>query len=192
MSHENRQRNNDKSLEQDLKRLYQAPGQIPAGMDQAILKMAKGQLAPQRPIRLYRVLSAAAAVLVIGISLIFLTPLLEPKPLLAGDMDQNGIINILDALHLARQLPAHTQSNPQWDFNSDGSVDQTDVDHIAYRAVRLATRPAYGHSQKFVSRPFVARTQDAKPQRKAFYVRNTGSHGETFLSYYRPAIQELL
>jgi hypothetical protein len=139
MSHKNRQLNNNKTLEQDLKRLYQTPGHIPTAMDQTILNMAETQLTAQRPVRLYRVLSAAAAVLVVGISLVFLSPLLQPKPLLAEDLDQNGRVNILDALHLARQLPVDTQSHPQWDFNSDGSITQADIDHIAHSAVRLVS-----------------------------------------------------
>ncbi len=148
MSHENRQQNNNNSIEQDLKRSYQPPGRIPATMDQTILQMAEAQLAPKRPIRLYRVLSAAAAVLIIGISLVFLTPQLRPKPLLAEDLDRNGSINILDALHLAKQLPVDTQSKPQWDFNGDRSIDQADVDYIAQRAVRLVAQPvAYNHKE---------------------------------------------
>ena len=60
---------------------------------------------------------------------------------LKEDFDQNGSVNILDALALARRIDdGRNQSAdqlPAGDLNSDGVVDRSDVDLIAMTAVML-------------------------------------------------------
>ena len=149
MSNENRQYNISETLKHDLKRLYKAPEKVPPAMDKAILDMARSQLRP-KPLLLFRILSAAAAVLILSIGLLTVRSLfksdhsimsaLTSGPLRAEDLDCNDSVNILDALYLARKLPVPAKSNPDWDFNGDGSINQKDIDHIAYLAVHLKTQ----------------------------------------------------
>ncbi len=52
--------------------------------------------------------------------------------------DLSRAVTIVDALHLAQLLEKHDRAiSPAWDMNSDGLVDQRDVDVIAHRAVHL-------------------------------------------------------
>jgi hypothetical protein len=54
------------------------------------------------------------------------------------DLNGDGIIDILDALMLARTLEDPARNVPaMWDFTGDGLVDRRDVDAIAAAAVRL-------------------------------------------------------
>jgi hypothetical protein len=46
-------------------------------------------------------------------------------------------LDILDALKLAKRLQAGPVSEPRWDLNRDGVVDERDVRAIAVEAVRL-------------------------------------------------------
>jgi len=53
------------------------------------------------------------------------------------DIDRNGRVDILDAFKLARQLESGGRSEMRWDINGDGVVDRSDVDTVAFVAVRL-------------------------------------------------------
>jgi hypothetical protein len=53
------------------------------------------------------------------------------------DVDQDGQVNILDALRLAQNVKRSKFVNMAWDFNGDALVDQRDIDTVAYAAVRL-------------------------------------------------------
>lgn len=55
---------------------------------------------------------------------------------LKNDVDANGVVNILDAFALARQLDDNT-AGTNWDQNQDGRTDVADVDLIAMNAVML-------------------------------------------------------
>ncbi len=64
-----------------------------------------------------------------------------------GDIDGNGTINILDALALARAVEAGEQpgaARNEWDMNSDGRIDASDVSAIAIASVSLGQQPAKG------------------------------------------------
>ncbi len=52
------------------------------------------------------------------------------------DIDQNGRVDILDAFALARTIE-RGETPPGWDQNSDGQVNQDDVDLVARNAVML-------------------------------------------------------
>lgn len=58
-------------------------------------------------------------------------------PVISGDEDRSGKVNILDAFALARVIRAGRNPNLRSDMNGDGRVDDQDVDLIAYRAVAL-------------------------------------------------------
>ena len=53
------------------------------------------------------------------------------------DVDQNGVVNILDAFALARSVESHHSNLLRWDQNGDGFADRNDIDLIAMRAVTL-------------------------------------------------------
>ncbi len=63
-----------------------------------------------------------------------------------GDVNGDGVVDIADALLLARQLDARQLDDGasaagrtrQLDMNGDGSIDRADVDAIAYAAVDLS------------------------------------------------------
>jgi hypothetical protein len=56
---------------------------------------------------------------------------------LAGDVDGNGRVDVLDAFKLARFVESPGGADMQWDINGDGTVDSADVDAVAFSAVRL-------------------------------------------------------
>lgn len=53
-----------------------------------------------------------------------------------GDLNGDGLIDMIDALILARAVDT-TSARSEWDFNADGAVNQTDVDRLAQGAVKL-------------------------------------------------------
>ena len=62
------------------------------------------------------------------------------RPSLAGrpeDLNGDGVVDMLDAFALARELQHNPASHPQLDLNGDGVVDERDVQALAHRAVSL-------------------------------------------------------
>ena len=53
------------------------------------------------------------------------------------DLNGDGVVDMLDAFALARDLQHNPASHPRLDLNGDGVVDQRDVQALAARAVRL-------------------------------------------------------
>lgn len=81
-----------------------------------------------------RWLGAAAAVVL----LLVLSPRFsKSERALAGDVDRNGRVDILDAFAVARALEARTALAGAWDVNGDGAIDERDVALILSRAVSL-------------------------------------------------------
>lgn len=62
----------------------------------------------------------------------------SPQPTAArpGDLNLSGNLDILDAYTLAKQIERGDAPNNA-DLNSDGQIDQQDIDWIAHRAVAL-------------------------------------------------------
>jgi hypothetical protein len=144
----------------DALRELDGPAVLPdAGRDADVLSGARQHLAKagrkRRNLRLFFAGSAGgalAAAAMIGV-VVFLgnpfgeterdlqTALSESVPATAfhgeaGDVDQNGSVDILDAYALARRLERGRSAEPM-DLDGDGQVDQRDVDWIAHRAVML-------------------------------------------------------
>ena len=62
------------------------------------------------------------------------------RPSLAArpeDLNGDGVVDMLDAFALARELQHNPASHPQLDLNGDGVVDERDVQALAHRAVSL-------------------------------------------------------
>jgi hypothetical protein len=66
-----------------------------------------------------------------------------PRPVLEGDVNGDGRVDILDAFALAKQVELANALKPEWDFNHDGVVDRKDAEAIARTAVRLDTHPPH-------------------------------------------------
>ena len=121
---------------------------VPPAADEQLLTGARSRFAAVRRRRLVwqRVVpwTAAAAVLLAAV-LIYQPGAAGPAPPLAGDVDHNGRVDILDAFTVARHLETVAALQAQWDVTGDGAVDQRDVDAIAYLAVSL-TEPSGGNT----------------------------------------------
>jgi len=107
--------------------------------------MAQFRRSQTRRIRLRWARYAAAAIvlLVVGLSVVRNHSSSNPQVTAAAipmDINQDGTVNILDAMRLAQQLPTAQGLSSQWDFNGDGMIDRRDVDLVAYRAVRLSAQ----------------------------------------------------
>jgi hypothetical protein len=153
-------------LAADLKALQRTPA-VPPAVDRAIRDQARYHFSRYRRIQIWRRVGggiAAAAVLAIGLKIAVFNHLdslgpmaSSPSPtvadrlqssaaspatqptrirLAAEDIDRNGVVNVLDAFTVARGIKSH-HTQPAWDVNHDGVVDQQDVDLIAMTAVRV-------------------------------------------------------
>lgn len=156
--------------------------QVPASVDLAILNAARAHLAGQvhgggrsmGSLRYRRVLRwagtgaavAAAAAAVLLVTLRPATPSGTPHAALAGDINGDNRVDVLDAYLVARTLADKTRpvSLPAaWDVNHDGVVDQKDVDWIAAAAVRVGNVPvAAGDSRLLKSAEVFELAQDLK------------------------------
>ena len=120
---------------------------VPRTADEAVLRAARDHLAPARqrePTAFtywYRWLAFATAfVLLFALAYRFTREgsLTNPLPVHAQeDVNRDGLVDILDAFQLARQLQAGAQPEPRLDVNGDGILDLRDVEVIAVRAVKL-------------------------------------------------------
>ena len=127
-----------------LNRLHGTRLSVPTAIDAAILRDARAGFSRRRRFGLAvrwagATAAAAAAVLVIALSV-----RRNPLPTnvatsaLAGDLDGNGRVDILDAFVLARSVDAGSTEGPKaGDVNRDGAIDRRDVDAVAAMAVRL-------------------------------------------------------
>jgi hypothetical protein len=62
---------------------------------------------------------------------------LPQPPALAGDFNRDGMLDILDAFALAREVKLRPSENRRFDLNRDGRVDHADAQTIAQHAVAL-------------------------------------------------------
>lgn len=134
-------------LSADLKALFTPELSVPPEVDRAIMDQAHQRLLRgHRPHRLFRwvaPVAAAAAVIIFVFMLEFTTE--EPESALSrsvlaaaqADIDHNGRVDILDAFKLARHIKSADRPDIKWDINGDGLVNRSDVDSVAFAAVRL-------------------------------------------------------
>jgi hypothetical protein len=131
-------------------RLVQAlkdlPGvEVSSTMDASVLLRARSAIARNRRRRRLLQWAGAAASLaaVIAVAVVVLHDRHPARPTptvaLREDLDGNGRVDILDAFWLARRI-GNEPSQPPWDVNGDGKVDQQDIDAIAATAVHVGER----------------------------------------------------
>jgi hypothetical protein len=129
-------------LAQELKALYAPPQLVPARVDDSLLGKARRYLAQMRGlrpvIRFPQWLAAAAAVILCALVGSLWLPSKRSGSLAREDLNLDGRVDVLDAFELARRLQQGAISDPAFDFNADGVVDQKDIDAVAARAVMLA------------------------------------------------------
>ena len=133
-------------LKADLAELFRADVKPSPAADQALLSRAAAYFAGvrrrQRRMRLveYAIGAAVAAALFLA-----LVPVLRTdgnwgagyvRMEARGDVNHDGVIDIRDAMLLARRIDAK-QTRDVNDYNKDKIVDQRDVEAIAMIAVRL-------------------------------------------------------
>ena len=113
---------------------------VPPTIDEGLLRAARQHLSPaERPrITWWRWVpwaSGAAAALVLLV-LVLQSP--RPGPAFAReDLNRDGIVDILDAFALAKQLETGAASQANIDLTGDGTIDQRDVAALAAHAVAL-------------------------------------------------------
>lgn len=133
-------------LSADLKALFTPKLSVPPEVDRAIMDQAHQRLFRRQPRRLLRwaaPVAAAAAVIIFVFMLEF--TMKEPESALSrsvlavaqADIDHNGRVDILDAFKLARHIKSADRPDIKWDINGDGLVNRSDVDSVAFAAVRL-------------------------------------------------------
>ena len=129
-------------LRAELSRLYRADASASTVIDQKILNRARAHFARRGRLRLLAEVGAVAAVIliVIGIVVPMLSRtdhgMLQVKRESSGDVNIDGVVDIRDALLLARRIE-QKQTRPINDYNRDGVVDARDVDAVAMMAVKI-------------------------------------------------------
>ncbi|MCI0343204.1 MAG: dockerin type I domain-containing protein [Planctomycetales bacterium] len=111
------------------------PPSVPPAMDEAILAAARRRLGRRRA-RLVRLAPWAAAA---GILVAAGGALLSPGTAHAADVNRDGVVDIRDALALARRIEAGGAARP--DLTGDGLVDRRDVEAVALVALALVQGP---------------------------------------------------
>jgi hypothetical protein len=127
-------------LKAALRGLYPTP-RVPQPVDDAVLRQAGWRFAALRRWRpIYRIAAstAAAAVVLLAVTLALHRSQPRPAPVAANPRDLNGdgTVDIRDALYLAQHV-ASKQTRAEWDFDGSGQVDRKDADAIAISAVKL-------------------------------------------------------
>src|SRR3954452_17632088 len=143
------------TLSRDLAALYHKPVHVSAAIDAAVLNEGRAQLA--RNVRRRRVMrwsigfggiAAAAAAVLLGVFVNradrgggaarqLASVQGAPPTAVAGDVNGDGRVDVLDALVLSHRLQSNESTSLAQDVNHDGTVDTRDVDAIALAAVRL-------------------------------------------------------
>ena len=124
------------SLKSELFRLYRVDVRASAEVDRGVLNRARAHLARRGRLRLFIGIAGAAVAVIVVVTAIIVQH--RPARYIAaanGDVNGDGVVDIRDALLLARKLDGGKVSGI--DVNHDGVTDRRDVDAIAMLAVRI-------------------------------------------------------
>ena len=122
---------------------------ITTGLDARVRAQADRLADPIRlPVRRVAFVGGALAA-GLALALVFWPQLSRPRssgvntPSIAGDLDRDGRVTVLDAYAVARGVRTG-RVDPAWDANADGTVDLADAEALATIAVRLGPVDADG------------------------------------------------
>lgn len=127
-----------------LKRLPRERVFVPRTVDDAVLAAARRQLRPEAKSgrgwwRLVPWAVGGAAAVIIG--LITLQPGRDtphdPVSARLEDLNNDGVLDVLDAFALAREIEVGVSRSDSRDMNGDGRTDRADVEFLLAKAVRL-------------------------------------------------------
>jgi hypothetical protein len=135
---------NEPQLRDDLATLFDRTPAVPRAVDDAILNRARAHLLTRaaRSRRRRPWVGAAAVAAAACVAIVLWTSAIVQRraraAALAGDVDRNGRVDIVDAMLLARAVESNQPPRrASEDVNHDGVVDRRDVDAIAMAAVKL-------------------------------------------------------
>ena len=110
---------------------------VPPELDAAVLAKAKARLARGRKRSMMPWLAAAAALVIAAFVLFTDRGSVSRSASKREDVTHDGIVDIRDAMLLARKISEGRAQGSVWDLNHDGRVDQGDVAALAALAVKL-------------------------------------------------------
>jgi len=130
-------------LVEELRGAYRPVRPIGGGIDAAVVAMARAHLAARRRRRMVLIAGTLAAAAGLAIAAVVAWPGSRgtrggpitgaPGRVTVGDINGDGVVDMLDALVLAKDVERRLGR----DINGDGVVDSRDVDAVAQLAVRL-------------------------------------------------------
>jgi hypothetical protein len=130
-------------LRADLGGLYRRRVELPASLDETVLRAARFRLKSRLGFRPRLIFGIGVAVAAATILLVWRLPVAPPKSALSQQFALGSApspqhpTNILDAYRLAHALKIGVKPSPDWDQTGDGVVDQKDVDALAKASVSL-------------------------------------------------------
>ncbi|MBC8146200.1 MAG: hypothetical protein H7X80_11500 [bacterium] len=137
-----------KPLHDALKRRFATTSDVPAGYDDASLASSRVQLIHNRWRRRTLRFAGAGAAIAAAAAMVVVAVRMHDAPIanparsqiaLREDLDDNGKVDIRDALRLAHAIQSN-DARASRDITGDGVIDQRDVDAIAQSAVSLGGR----------------------------------------------------
>lgn len=105
------------------------PDDVNQRLEQAAARAARRRVASMR-------LRTAAGALALAAATALAFFATRPAPAIAGDLNRDGRVDILDAQKLARGVAAGKVA-PAWDLDGNGVVDSRDADFAARAVVRI-------------------------------------------------------
>jgi hypothetical protein len=116
---------------------------VPPTVDEVILKKVRLHFEGERKLMVARFIFAlrwilGGAVAVVALCLLFLSQ--KPLAVAREDINEDGRVDILDALTLAKAVEGKN-NNQRFDQNGDRQLDDSDVRAVALAAVRLDRKP---------------------------------------------------
>jgi hypothetical protein len=127
----------------NLRALLEPKAGIPAEIDRRIIHSARRSIVRRRVWKWIRYPAAAAAAVWICAAIwdrpgILDSARLATARLSVEDIDGNGVVDIRDALCLARKVDSRAELERRWDINQDGIINRADADSVAMVAVNLS------------------------------------------------------
>ena len=111
---------------------------VPPTLDEAIVKQAREHLTGEpkgRRFGFWNWFALGTATALIAV-MIFILPRIKTPVIAREDINRDGQVDIVDAMALAKSVEG-SATNPAFDQNGDGKLDDADVRAVAFAAVRI-------------------------------------------------------